>query len=166
MKRLAFVGCSMVKNAAAQRAADLYASQLFAARVRYCESNGLTWFVLSARFGLVVPFQKLPYYDQTMEQKTPMERAAWHLGVARQLLELLEDNDSPRQISIEIHAGSAYCSPLAEVLRAVGFRVQTPVAGLAIGRQLSFYAAETAVTEAVGVPGSIGVPVLPEFPEG
>lgn len=166
MKRLAFVGCSMVKNPAAQRAADLYASQLFTARVRYCENYGLSWFILSARFGLAVPFQKLPYYDQTMEQKTPMERAAWHLGVARQLLELLEDNDSPRQISIEIHAGASYCSPLSEVLSAVGFRVETPVGGLPIGQQLQFYAANRVALSAAATSGGVGVPVVPAFPEG
>ncbi|MBL8810020.1 MAG: hypothetical protein JNM43_07590 [Planctomycetaceae bacterium] len=153
----------MTKNPAAQRAAELYASQLFAARVRYCEEHGLTWFVLSARFGLVVPFQKLPHYDQTIEQKTPMERAGWHLGVARQLLELLDDSDNPRKVSIEIHAGAAYCSPLSEVLRATGFTVETPVAGIAIGQQLQFYSLNRLHQSADGRLG-LGVPVVPEFP--
>lgn len=87
-------------------------------------------------------------YDMTLDEMNPAELVAWHVGVAKQIVENLWEPYNqkqadgpihPRNLTIEIHAGADYCNPLAAILRAVGITVELPCEGLGIGEQLAVY---------------------------
>jgi hypothetical protein len=154
--RLMLIGCSKTKKpipAGITRMnwvtpEQLYGSQLFAKRVKNATERGIPWAALSARYGVWHPATMLKPYDMTFSHMNAAEKAAWHVGVAMRLVEHLwepfnqektDDAIKPKQLTIEIHAGSEYCDPLADILRAVGINVELPCEGLGIGEQLSLY---------------------------
>lgn len=139
--RYAFIGCSAKKIAGhlGTWPSELYTSQLFKARLEYVRSRGLPWYVMSAKYGLVGNEEMVRPYDMTLNQWSKPDLAAWHLSIAFRLLNDLCDDDDPRDITIELHAGKAYCEPVATHLRAVGFKVERPLQGLGIGEQLAWY---------------------------
>jgi hypothetical protein len=127
---------------------QLYGSQLFTKRVDYAKARGMRWAVLSARYGVWFPHIGLKAYDRTFADMEAADIAAWHVGVAQRLMEELWESYNlgrsvnsikPSELTVEIHAGSDYCHPLAEILKAVGIVVELPLAGLGIGEQLAWY---------------------------
>lgn len=139
MSRILLVGCGKSKRAERAAARDLYTGPLFADRRAYAEATGDPWWVLSARHGIVDPDRELRPYDETMEGKPPVDRAAWAVGVVLQLLTELPDDVDLRAVIVEIHAGEAYADQLADVLVAAGLSVDRPVRGLGIGEQRAWY---------------------------
>lgn len=154
--RLVLIGCSKIKNripAGITRTnwvtpQQLYGSPLFSKRVNSAVNRGLPWAVLSAKYGVWNPTTVLKPYDMTFDEMTPADRVAWHVGVANRIVEHLwepyhqgqaDGPILPRELTIEIHAGSDYCNPLATILRSVGINVELPCEGLGIGEQLAFY---------------------------
>jgi hypothetical protein len=127
---------------------QLYGSQLFSKRVKNATDRGIPWAALSAKYGVWFPTTVLKPYDMAFTDMNAAETAAWHIGVAMRLVEQLwesfnnlqaDDAIKPQQFTVEIHAGSDYCNPLADILRAVGVNVELPCEGLGIGEQLSLY---------------------------
>jgi hypothetical protein len=156
MNRLMLIGCSKTKKACEYDSRvggrvvpeQLYGSQLFSKRVDYAKANNLRWYVLSAKYGVWRPTIGMKPYDQTFADMTPADIAAWHSSCALWLLEELwepfhqkesEEPLKPSELTIEIHAGADYCHPLTEILRALGVKVELPLAGLGIGEQLAWY---------------------------
>lgn len=161
--RIALIGCSKTKQTPANErhvcAGDLYAGPLFKKRVQYAEAKGIRWFVISAKFGLLPPYMSVDptvigkdgvrsSYDLCMKDLGPADQAIWHVTVASDVIHLLWDDVelyghekpmSPKDLTVEIHAGAGYARPLAEILTSVGVKVKTPVAGLGIGEQLAWY---------------------------
>lgn len=147
--RVAFVGCSKTKLQRTRGglyipARELYVGDLFKKRVEHVESRGLDWYVLSGKCGLISPTTAVRPYDELVTKKaSDIEVAEWHLGVANQFMtELYYKYNSPslHSVTVEIHAGSGYCEPLATILSIFGVNVIRPVANLGIGRQLAYYA--------------------------
>lgn len=138
---LILVGCGAAKRAEACEARELYTGCLFADRRGYAEATGAEWRILSAARGLVDPDQQLEPYDQRLQDLPEVERAAWALVVARQILDELDDTVRLRDLRVEIHASAAYAHQLRDVLHALGVReVALPVEGLGIGQQRRWYA--------------------------
>jgi hypothetical protein len=161
MRRIMLIGCSKTKlpwKGGSVYAEELYGGQLFTKRLDYAKRNGMedSWFVLSAAFGLWPNWEKrnprvhgsdLPY-DLSISQLAPADFAAWHSSVAHSLVESLwepvhrgdqAEPDSPKSVTVEIHAGRLYREPLATILRAIGFQVEVPCEGLGVGQQLKWY---------------------------
>ena len=144
-RRIALIGCSKEKSVTADGVKypvpvrEFYNSDLFRKRLQYCEACGLTWFVLSAKYGLIPRWNSVRYYDQTFADMHPNNIAAWAPGVVVQLMDQLCDDETPGDLTVEIHAGREYCEPLATMLGLVGVKVELPMKGLAIGKQLQFY---------------------------
>ena len=154
--RLVLIGCSKTKKPVSKDITrtnwvtpeQLYGSPLFSKRVKHATDRGLDWAVLSAKYGVWYPRTLLKPYDMTFSEMTPVDRVAWHVGVAKRLVEQLWEPYNlkvrdgpilPRELTIEIHAGADYCNPLADILRAVGINVELPCEGLGIGEQLAHY---------------------------
>ena len=152
------IGCSKTKKACEYDSRvggrvvpeQLYGSQLFSKRVEYANAKNLRWYVLSARYGVWRPTIGMKPYDQTFADMTPADIAAWHSSCALWLLEELwepfhqkesAEPMKPSELTIEVHAGADYCHPLTEILRALGVKVELPLAGLGIGEQLAWYCA-------------------------
>ncbi|MCD0459149.1 hypothetical protein LOC72_06645 [Roseiconus lacunae] len=128
---------------------ELYTGQLFRARLAYAKSQELPWFILSAKYGLVTPWDRLATYDLRIDRLSSLDHAAWHVGVVAQFMDELVDDDRPQSICIELHAGNEYCEPLESILTSLGFTVERPVKGLPIGKQLQHY--KTSVQEIAGL---------------
>lgn len=137
--RILLIGCGKSKAAEECAAADLYTGNLFAARRAYAERAGHPWWIVSAGHGLVDPDQLLRPYEARLAGEPEVERAAWALTVAHQLLDEFEDDVRLREVVVELHAGADYAEPLRYVLAAIGVEVVCPVEGLGIGEQLAWY---------------------------
>jgi hypothetical protein len=147
MKRIALVGCGKSKTKPEGpskfiEARDLYTGMLFRKRRAFVESRGLDWWILSAWYGVTKPTTSVMWYEKSLATVGHIELAEWHLYTAAACVSLwseIEDPPKLSEVTIEIHAGKAYCEPLATLLRTMGIAVVTPVAGLGIGQQLAWY---------------------------
>ena len=132
--RLCLIGCSKTKTRnASGTPGELYAGDLFRKRVDYARRNQLPWFVLSAKYGLLLPDQSLPNYDTAPADFTKEQRSTWAGNVAFKLAQFGD------YTTVEIHAGNLYADPLSSLLRAAGLVVERPCQGLGIGQQLKCY---------------------------
>jgi hypothetical protein len=95
------------------------------------------WFVFSALHGLVDPATVLKPYDVSMADLSASERRANGLAVVADLEARIGDL---RGKTIEVHAGARYVGAIKEPLARRGARVTVPLAHLALGQQLQWYA--------------------------
>lgn len=128
--RVGLVACSATKLDRPARARDLYTSALFRKAARYCDVTYEHWYVLSARYGLVLPYRRLEPYDRKLTDLSPAERFGWAAGIADRLI-----NEHGSGATFVFHAGEAYRRHLAERLP----HTEIPLAGLRIGEQLAWY---------------------------
>jgi uncharacterized protein DUF6884 len=136
-ERVGLVGCVKSKRGFATSAADLYMSPLFRGRRHWVEVSCSSWYILSAKHGLVVPSEVLDPYDDTLTTKGSNERRAWGGRVLIQLRDALGDIG---RYDFEIHAGAAYTEHgLRSGLLAAGAEVTLLTKGLGLGQQLAFY---------------------------
>ena len=150
-KLFAIIGCSKEKANIKRlnkhgddwiAAQDLYVSDLFRKRKAHVESRNIPWFIASAGSGLVAPITPMRTYDKTIADMDAIDRAAWYVGVASELIDrLYYDHDirDLRHVAIELHAGADYCEPLDKILELLGVEVIRPTKGLGIGQQLAYY---------------------------
>jgi hypothetical protein len=136
--RVGLVGCVKSKKDRPTAARDLYKSPLFAGRRRWVEASCDTWFILSAKYGLVDPSTTLAPYDVTLADVSARDRRRWSSAVLASLAQAL---GRLRGHTFEIHAGDAYADAgLSDGLKRAGATVTRPAAGLSLGQQLQFYA--------------------------
>ncbi|OBF56732.1 hypothetical protein A5756_10600 [Mycobacterium sp. 852002-53434_SCH5985345] len=137
MTRIGLVGCVKGKSATPAPAWELYTSALFRGRREYVERTCDAWYVLSAKYGLVEPGRILEPYEQTLKSVSRQARREW----SRQVVSALRQRVGSLNGTVaEIHAGNEYRTyGLVDGLIAEGAQVEVPVAGLPLGKQLSFY---------------------------
>jgi hypothetical protein len=99
----------------------------------YVEHSGMPWFILSAEHGLVLPDAMIAPYDKTLKHLRVNERRAWADNVIRQMEQVL-----PPAETVIILAGVAYREFLMDYLRGHFPKVEVPMDGLSIGKQLSW----------------------------
>jgi hypothetical protein len=132
------VACVSQKLDRRARAADLYRSDWFRKARAYVETTGAPWYILSAAHGLVRPDKRLDPYDVTLRALTAAERRLWGERTVAQLRRAL----GPGHLGpIIFLAGRLYREPL---LGFVGDRAVLPMAGLGIGQQKAWLAAQIA----------------------
>jgi hypothetical protein len=137
-RRIGLVGCVKTKLDRAAPARDLYTSPLFRGRRAYVEQTCSSWFVLSAKHGLVDPHTVLEPYDLTLDSASSRERRAWSTGVLEALRKRVGRIDG---LTFEAHAGSNYLDfGLVDGLVAAGAEVVRPARGLGLFEQQAFYA--------------------------
>jgi hypothetical protein len=142
-KPVVLVGCGKQKRTTDDplgvAARDLYTSNLFASRRAYADRVSSSWFVLSARWGLLLPNELVKPYEASLEHLSDLDRAGWALNVAHDFVSQLPDSAKLSELRVELHAGVLYAAPLKGVLESLGCKVSWPVAGLGIGQQLHWY---------------------------
>jgi hypothetical protein len=79
------VACCKQKFTGSAPARQLYTSSLFRKASAYCEARYDAWFILSAKYGLVVPDQTIESYDCTLLGQSRSDRVAWGLRVVAQI---------------------------------------------------------------------------------
>ena len=128
---MALVSCVKAKRTSAARAKDLYTSPFFRALRAYAEAHADTWYVLSAKYGLLDSEQVVDPYELTLNTMPKRQRVAWAERVQDQLLKVL-----PKGAEVIVLAGSRYRADLVPWLEGRGFSVKVPLKGLRIGEQL------------------------------
>lgn len=77
MRRIALVACAKSKRAGIVAAKDLYVSTLFQLSRQYAERHSDSWYVLSAKYGLVHPDQEIQTYDLTLKGAGVQAQRDW-----------------------------------------------------------------------------------------
>jgi len=131
------VSCVSQKGGASAKARNLYVSDWFKKARRFVEQRSDPWFILSAEHGLLHPDTEVAPYEKTLNEMTIAERRAW----AKRVIEQMK-NQLPSVPQIVLLAGSKYRELLLEYL-ATRAKVITPLEGLRIGEQLSWFASHT-----------------------
>ncbi len=128
---LYLVACVKTKQSRPAPARDLYISNWFV-KARTCvERSGQSWYILSAKYGLVEPNELIEPYEKTLKKMRADDRRAWARGV----IEALE----PRLIdvkSVVFLAGQNYRECIVPALHRRGIAVSVPMEGLGFYEQL------------------------------
>lgn len=133
MARIALVACTKRKTSTETTAEQLYISPLFRAARDYAVATSDTWYILSARHGLLRPDQKVSPYNETLKNMPREEKAAWAERVMVRLKEVLRPGDV-----VTFLAGLEYRSLLTDFIQQSHCDVKIPLQGLSIGRQVQW----------------------------
>lgn len=124
---IGLISCGSAKLEQAAPGKDLYTGSTFRAARRHAEAAYDSWWILSARHGLLNPEEIIAPYDETLIGKPLDHLESWAARVARQLRA-----EVPEGARIFIHAGAAYWQPL-EPLLGPFYEVTVPCRGLRMG---------------------------------
>lgn len=130
---IALVSCVATKRTGKFAARDLYASAWFKKVRQHIERAGLTWYILSAKYGLVAPDQEIETYEMTLNNMSLHDRHAWAHRVMGQIVEQMPGCDR-----FAMFAGTRYREFLQPILAAHNAKIQVPMKGLTQGRQLNW----------------------------
>lgn len=152
--RVAIIGCGAAKLDHRAPARDLYTGSLFVAARRDVEERAVPYRILSARYGLVRPWDVIAPYDLTIHAaQADHDEDSWRRWVDIQGGYLgnwcagvgwhrERDGASPypgRIGIIEVHAGAAYVAVVRDMVRRWPLEIVLPVEGQ-IGERLGAYA--------------------------
>lgn len=139
MTHVGLISCVGKKRSRAAEAKDLYDSALFAKSRKFVEQHCDSWFILSAKYGLVAPAEVIEPYEETLNKKPRRERDVWANGVWALLRRQLSADDR-----VTILAGERYREHLVPRIKEYGCHVNVPMKGLGIGRQLQWLSRQLA----------------------
>lgn len=128
---IGLIACCGQKLEGRHPAQDIYVSSLFRKSRMWVSAHCSRWFILSAKFGLLVPSQEIESYDVTLNEMSAADRREWARGVREQL----EPFAAARFVVL---AGERYCAGLT------GLDVERPLQGMGIGRQLAWLTQQNA----------------------
>jgi len=138
------IGCVKTKLAGRHAAKDLFISPLFVGRRRAAEAANVSWFILSAKYGLLSPETVVDSYDVSLNSASIPERRRWSALVIEQFKKTV---GSPSGKVIEVHAGASYRNfGLVQGFRALGATVVVPLEHARQGEQLAWYSENRSVT--------------------
>ncbi len=137
MAKIGLISCVSKKCHSETFAKELYTSALFTKSRQYVERNCDTWFILSAKYGLVEPNEIIEPYNETLNSKTKYDREEWAKKVWKTLCLRLKPNDQ-----VTILAGDKYREKLIPLLIEYGCKIHIPMKGLGIGSQLKWLSRE------------------------
>jgi hypothetical protein len=112
------------------QARELYCSDWFTKARAYVEGQKGRWLILSAKHGVVEPDQVLAPYEETLYEKTAMERRTWAESVSASLKRRVARGDR-----VILLAGAVYREHLVPLLKDYGCEIEVPMRGLGIGQQ-------------------------------
>lgn len=130
---ICLVSCVGQKQSKATKASDIYISDWFRKAKTYIETVGGSWFILSAKYGLVHPDTIIKPYEKTLNTMKISDRRDWADMVIKQM-----DKSLPSVDKVIILAGVRYREYLLDYLKHRAKSVEIPMDGLRIGEQLSW----------------------------
>ena len=132
-RKIHLVSCVGQKATEPRRAEDLYVSDWFRKARRYVKEQDGSWYILSAKYGLLEPSETIEPYEATLKRMRVIERRAWTVHVLKRLQQVLRSDDA-----VVVLEGQAYREFLVPELERLGYSVSIPMEGLTIGRQLKW----------------------------
>lgn len=130
---LCLVSCTSRKSPFPVVAEELYKSPLFEGARHFAETRTNSWFILSAKHGLLQPKQIVEPYDESLHALTDQQLSSWSSRTYQQLAPYLKP--STRVIFL---AGEKYRLYLQKLLAKDGHEVRAPMSSLGIGQQVSW----------------------------
>lgn len=131
---MTWIGCGLTKRHGEHRAVDLYSGSLFRSQLRIAlHSTGRTPQILSAKYGLLAPHERVRMYDTTLEDGDYWRR--WSAGILALIRDYLRRTSKP---SILVLAGARYADGWVNEARALGVTVDEPLRRLELGARRAF----------------------------
>lgn len=137
-KHLALISCSKTKleHVFKAQAVDMYRGYLFKKSVMYVNTLNMPYMILSAKYGVVEPWDRIENYDHSLVDASKNYRHQWAKWVGTSLTRRFP-NDFPRDVTLL--AGEKYTHPeLMTYLKRRCARVHQPLQGLRLGEQLQW----------------------------
>lgn len=128
---ICLVACAKTKRKTQGRAEDLYISPLFNKCRQFARQHCGTWYILSAKYGLLEPDRIIKPYDRNLKTMSKKEKKQWALSIFQDLR-----SRSSRSDSILILAGNSYRKHIMPLLSQEGYETLIPLEGRSIGIQL------------------------------
>lgn len=82
MTRIGLVGCGASKKEGCHKAKNLYTSNYFRLKKEYAEKVCDSWYILSAKHGLISPEKEIEAYDRSVSDMGEHATYEWALSVA------------------------------------------------------------------------------------
>jgi len=114
------------------------ASDLFRKAYSYATKNYDFVAILSAKYGLLFPDEKIEPYNLTLNDMSSRERKEWADKVFNQMKTRLKLKEFDK---VFFHAGKKYREQLIQKLGNMGIQCKVPLEGLGIGKQKAWYKA-------------------------
>ncbi len=134
MEKICLVACVSRKQSHTAPAEDLYVSPLFKGARVLAKTRFDRWYILSAKYGLLEPDREIQPYNQTLNKMPRKERLDWANLVLGQLINCTRQTDI-----LAFIAGDRYRQFLIPELLKNGYKIEVPLEGLSIGKQLSWF---------------------------
>jgi len=112
------------------------ASDLFKKAYSYAVRNYNFVAILSAKYGLLLPEDKIDPYDLTLNDMDSSDRKEWADKVFKQMKTRLGLKDFT---TVFFHTGKKYREHLIPKLKKVGIDCEAPLKNLRIGKQKAWY---------------------------
>ncbi len=141
MARICLIACVSLKDTRKMRAGDIYLSPLFKKAREFTSNNFDQWYILSAKYGLIHPDTIIEPYEKTLNKMSRQDRRKWSEDVFEELKKCTKPNDE-----ITFVAGQRYRQDLTPLLLNRGNKIQVPMEGLGIGKQLKWLNQNNAIT--------------------
>lgn len=132
-KRIVLISCVKSKTTGPNPAQDLYISDLFQKSSAYAKLIGDSWYILSAKYGLLSPDQVIEPYEKTLNEMGVGERKSWAKSVMSDLAKIVTHSDE-----VVFLAGVKYRENLIQPLTKMGSKISVPMEGLSFGNQLKW----------------------------
>ena len=137
MKSLGLISCTKSKQDYPCKAFEMYMiSDLFRKAYSYAVKNYDFVAILSAKYGLLFPDDKIEPYDLTLNDMDSQKRKEWAEKVFSQMKNRLRLQEFDK---VFFHAGEKYRQHLIPKLEKIGIKFEVPLKHLGIGKQKAWY---------------------------
>jgi hypothetical protein len=129
----ALISCSKSKGGHSDVARNMYISPLYRKSVMVAEGWGLSFSILSAKYGLLDPEEIVEPYDLTLKGASKHFKSEW----ARKVDAQIRNSIDPKK-HLVVLAGDDYYAPLTEAGADSPLNFYVPMRGLSLGNRLVF----------------------------
>jgi len=129
----ALISCSKTKGDHRDLARNMYASPLYRKSVIVAENWGLSFSILSAKYGLLDPDETIEPYNLTLKGASKQFKSEWAHRVDKQIRGLVD-----RKKWLIVLAGDDYFAPLTEAGADDPLKFLAPMQGISLGNRLVF----------------------------
>jgi hypothetical protein len=129
----ALISCSKSKSGHRDIARNMYVSPLYRKSVMVAEGWGLSFSILSAKYGLLDPDETIEPYELTLKGAPKQFKSEWAIKVDEQIRAAID----PKKHLIVL-AGDDYYAPLVEAGKGRPLDFLAPMQGLSLGNRLVF----------------------------
>lgn len=139
MKNVFIISCCSTKLGKKAKAKDLYISRLFKSARGLAESYPCSsWWIASAKHGLVHPEEYVEPYDTSLSSFGKKDREKWGRYIRREMVRRIAN---PHKIVLL--CGEDYTKQILPGAKVLTKRVYTPLKGLALGEQTKWLKEKT-----------------------